>query len=85
MDDLRALAQRHHVDRVVSVANTDAYPSRAQMAGFGPVEQIGGVYVAPACASPPLTHLLDPPVLRTPRRSSHTRKTIGVASTGLPT
>ncbi len=53
VDALRAFTARHRVDRVISVAG-DGYPTRTQMRAFGPVEQIGGVEVAPACGQPSL-------------------------------
>ena len=53
MARLRAFAAAHHVARVISVP--DRYPSRAQMAAFGPTQLIGGVLVSPACGTPPLT------------------------------
>ncbi len=54
IDRLLAFAGTHHVSRVISVIG-DGYPSRAQLAQIGPVERIGGVYVAPACGATPLT------------------------------
>ena len=55
IDRLLAFVAIHHVDRVISLANSD-YPNRAQMARFGPVELIGGVLVAPACGHASLRH-----------------------------
>jgi hypothetical protein len=52
-DSLLAFAALHHVDRFVSVASS-GYPSAADMRRFGPVQQIGGVLVAPACGQPSL-------------------------------
>ena len=54
MDNLLAFAGAHDVDRFVSVAGT-GYPSAEQMRRFGSVQRIGGVLVAPACGSLPLT------------------------------
>jgi hypothetical protein len=54
IDALLAFAARHRVDRVVSVVG-DGYPTRSQLSAFGPVEQIGGVEIAPACGQPSLT------------------------------
>jgi hypothetical protein len=51
---LLAFAARHNVDRFVSIKG-DSYPTETQMRAFGPVEQIGGVYIAPACGTPSLT------------------------------
>jgi hypothetical protein len=51
---LLAFVATHRVDRVVSVIGDD-YPSRAQLERLGPVERVGGVYVAPACGAPSLT------------------------------
>jgi hypothetical protein len=53
IDALRAFAARHGVDRVVSIAG-DGYPTSSQLRAFGPVEEIGGVEVAPACGRPSL-------------------------------
>ena len=52
-DRLLAFVGAHRVDRVISVIGDD-YPTRAQLARLGPVERIGGVYVAPACGAPSL-------------------------------
>ncbi len=54
IDRLLAFAALHHVDRVISVVG-NGYPSRAQMAKFGPVQEVGGVLVAPACGEKSLT------------------------------
>jgi len=54
MDELRGLAARRGVDRVVSADQTDAYPSATDMRSFGPVRRVGGVFVAPACGRPSL-------------------------------
>ncbi len=56
---LLAFATRNKVDRFVSFVG-DGYPTARQMRAFGPVQQIGGVYVAPACGQPSLrTHPLS--------------------------
>ncbi len=52
-DALRAFAARHGVDRFVSIA-ADGYPGERELRGLGPVQRIGGVYVAPACGQPSL-------------------------------
>jgi hypothetical protein len=52
-DALRAFAARHEVDRVVSAVG-GGYPTKAQMHVFGRVQELGGVYVAPACGEPSL-------------------------------
>jgi hypothetical protein len=49
MDDLRGLAKRRRVARIVSVAGTNAYPDQAELMSFGPVRATGGVFVSPAC------------------------------------
>ena len=53
VDALLAFAARHEVDRVVSL-DGDGYPTKSQLRAFGPVQQIGGVEVAPACGLPSL-------------------------------
>ncbi|MBV8396750.1 MAG: hypothetical protein JO064_10900 [Actinobacteria bacterium] len=53
VDTLLAFAALHHVDRFVSVLTHD-YPNAPQMRRFGPVEEIGGVLLSPACGQPPL-------------------------------
>jgi len=53
-DGLRAFAARHRVDRFVAVPGLP-FPTAGEMRTFGPVQRIGGVDVAPACATPPLT------------------------------
>jgi hypothetical protein len=54
MEDLLGFAGRHRIARFVSVAG-EGYPTARQLRSLGPVERIGGVLVAPACGSPPLT------------------------------
>jgi hypothetical protein len=54
MDRMLAFAGAHHVTRVVSVLGND-FPTPRQMRRYGPTETVGGVTVAPACGSPPLT------------------------------
>jgi hypothetical protein len=54
MDELKAFAARHRVDRIVSVAGDDAYPTDSDLHAFGSVQEIAGVYVAPACGRPSL-------------------------------
>ncbi len=54
MAALLSFASTHGVGRFVTVAGAD-YPSKAQLAKLGSVERVGGVLVAPACGSPPLT------------------------------
>jgi hypothetical protein len=48
MSQLKALAKRLHVDRVLLVVGSE-YPSLTQMHAFGPLQVLGGVGVAPAC------------------------------------
>lgn len=52
-DALLAFAERHDVARVISVVG-DGYPTLGELEAVGPVEETGGVYVAPACGRPPL-------------------------------
>jgi hypothetical protein len=59
MDELRALAQRRGIDRVLSV-NDGGYPSGEQMWSFGALQELGGVFVSPACGHKALTG--DPPL-----------------------
>jgi hypothetical protein len=47
--ELLGLAKRRHIDRIVSVATPDAYPSGTDMHAFGPLQLLGDVFVAPAC------------------------------------
>jgi hypothetical protein len=54
MTSLLAFAAVHGVDRVVSVVS-DSYPSKHQLETFGPVQEIGGVYVSPACDHAPIS------------------------------
>ena len=54
MDALLAFARRHDVGRIVRLADSD-YPTTAQLRQLGPVEQTGGVAIAPACGTPALT------------------------------
>jgi hypothetical protein len=53
MDSLLGFSANHHVDRIVTKADSD-YPSRAQLRTLAPTELDGGVYVAPACGRPSL-------------------------------
>jgi hypothetical protein len=53
-DGLRAFAARRRIDRFVTVPGA-AFPTSKEMKTFGPVQRIGGVDVAPACGTPPLT------------------------------
>ena len=53
IDRLLAFAGAHAVGQVVSIA-AGGYPSRSQMAAFGPAQAIGGAVVAPACGRAPL-------------------------------
>jgi hypothetical protein len=48
MQELRLFAKRRSVDRIVSV-EADGYPNGTEMHAFGPVQAIGGVFVAPTC------------------------------------
>ena len=48
------LRATHDVDRFVVAADA-GYPSAKQLRAIGPVQRIGGVLVAPACGSAPLT------------------------------
>ncbi len=62
MGELRGLATRRHVDRIVSVVGDGgAYPSGTQMHSFGPLQVLGGVYVAPACGYNSLAGDTRPP------------------------
>jgi hypothetical protein len=54
MDAIWAFAKRHDVDRIVALPGV-GYPTRRQLEAFGPVQSLGGVYVAPACGTAPLT------------------------------
>ncbi|MBV8481032.1 MAG: hypothetical protein JOY72_12105 [Actinobacteria bacterium] len=54
MDSLLAFAANHDVGRVLAEVSY-GYPSRTQMRRFGRVQEIGDLYVAPACGDPPLT------------------------------
>ena len=54
MTSLLALAGSHGIDRFVAVDGA-GYPSERQLRALGPVQRIGGVLVAPACGSAPLT------------------------------
>ena len=53
MDTLLAFMATHGVSRVVTVEPAD-YPSASQMRRFGPVEDAGGLLIAPACNRPSL-------------------------------
>lgn len=67
MSEFVALARRRRVDRVVSASTLGAvipgtsellagpFPNGNQMRAFGPVQQVGDVFVSPACSSRPLT------------------------------
>jgi dolichyl-phosphate beta-glucosyltransferase len=55
MDGLVGLAKRRNVDRIVSVAESDPYPSEADMQSVLPVSRTGDVFVAPACGEPSLS------------------------------
>jgi len=48
MKQLRSYATSHHVDRFASVV-VHAYPDGNQLHRFGPVQELGGVVVSPAC------------------------------------
>jgi hypothetical protein len=50
---LLAFAARHRVDRIL-VADGSDYPTRAQLRAAGPVGNVGGMRVAPACGTPSL-------------------------------
>ncbi|MBV8079743.1 MAG: hypothetical protein JO186_05130, partial [Actinobacteria bacterium] len=54
VDTLLAFAALHHVGRYVVVRGTD-YPTPSELRQMGPTKLVGGVYVTPACGSPPLT------------------------------
>jgi hypothetical protein len=62
MSSLLAFAAVHHVDRVVSVVG-DGYPSEHQLERFGSVQEIGGVYVAPACDRAPISQAVYTPAI----------------------
>jgi hypothetical protein len=53
MNTLLAFMATHRVSRVVTVQPAD-YPSPSQMRRFGPVEDAGGLLIAPACDRPSL-------------------------------
>jgi hypothetical protein len=59
-ESLRAFAVRHRVDRFVTLSN-QSYPSRALLRTLGPVEEVGGVFVAPACGQSSLRTRPVPP------------------------
>jgi len=66
MSQLLGLAERDHVGRIVSAAVTTPvvgflYPDATQMQAFGPVQQQGDVFVAPACGHAPLAGDTPPP------------------------
>jgi hypothetical protein len=61
MGELRSLAKRRHVDRIVSVAQNDPYPDGNQMHSFGPLQLVGDVLVAPACGYTSLAGDTRPP------------------------
>jgi hypothetical protein len=53
MAALKTYAERRRVDRVVTVLGS-RYPSPTQMHTFGPLQELGGVWVSPACGYPSL-------------------------------
>jgi Predicted membrane protein (DUF2079) len=53
MNTLLAFMANHGVSRVVTVEPAD-YPTASQMRRFGPVEDAGGLLIAPACDRPSL-------------------------------
>ncbi len=59
MPELLALARRRHVDRIVSIDADSPYPDREQMRAFGPVREVDGALVAPACGHPPIPPARD--------------------------
>ena len=48
-----SLAQAKHVSRVLSVG-IYVHPDGTDMHHFGPVQELGGLLVSPACGNPPL-------------------------------
>jgi hypothetical protein len=61
MDELRALAVRRHVDRILSVAFNSTYPNGHQLHDIGPLQLLGGILVAPACGYDSLAGDKRPP------------------------
>jgi hypothetical protein len=49
MEELRGLATRRRVDRIVSAPVYGQYPDQRQITAFGPTQQLGGVWIAPLC------------------------------------
>jgi hypothetical protein len=62
MREVLSLARRRHVDRIVSAASVGAiYPNSTQMHIFGALQQVGDVFVAPACGYTSLAGDRRPP------------------------
>jgi hypothetical protein len=61
MDQIHALAARRHVDRILSVAQNDPYPDGTEMRAFGEMQELGNVFVAPACGYRSLAGDTRPP------------------------
>jgi hypothetical protein len=74
MDTLLAFMATHGVSRVVTVEPAD-YPSASQLRRFGPVEDAGGVLIAPACNRPSLLSRNLTPYAR--QYAAHQNATIG--------
>jgi len=53
-EEILAFAREKQVSRVLSVS-IYVQPSGTEMHRFGPVQELGGVLVSPACGNPPLT------------------------------
>ena len=51
MEELRGLAKRRGVDRIVSAPVYGQYPDQRQITAFGPTQQLGGVWIAPFCGA----------------------------------
>jgi hypothetical protein len=51
--EILAFAREKHVSRVLSVS-IYVQPSGAELHRFGPVQELGGVLVSPACGNPPI-------------------------------
>jgi|1186.fasta_scaffold01056_8 hypothetical protein len=61
MEEIRALADRRRVDRIVTVAQNDPFPDGTDMHFFGQLQVLGDVFVSPACGYTSLAGDSRPP------------------------
>ncbi|HEY3921369.1 MAG TPA: hypothetical protein VGL76_04575 [Gaiellaceae bacterium] len=74
---LLAFAGSHEIARIAVDRGDSGWPTRGQLAKAGPIEQVSGLLVAPACDRPPLTSRDLSPQIQTIAKIDSSQATTG--------